>query len=171
MIAGSILKKAVACCSLDEDLTFLAKVRKDDLIRLIGRVQQHPRWLAFMRPANIGMGTGITINWRDIKICVYEAVTIHVEMIIDCLPLRQSILAGDIAYETPIQSWHDMLWAITEVLRGDRGQCRICTKAFDLWAGLRIVDDSEDDGLAVGEPACFYLGERKATSIAAAVAR
>ncbi len=77
MIAGSILKKAVPCSSLDEDLTFLAKMLKDDFIRLIGRVQQHPRWLAFMSTTDIGMGTGITIDCRDIKICIYEAITIY----------------------------------------------------------------------------------------------
>lgn len=153
MIAGSILKKAVPCSSLDEDLTFLAEVRKDDLIRLIGRVQQHPRWLAFMRTTNIGMGAGITIDWRDIKICIDEAITIYVEVIVECLPLCQSILAGRIAYETPIQSRFDRVRAIAEISRGSCEQDRIRAKAVDLGASPRIVHHPEDHGPAVGEPA------------------
>ena len=61
------------------------------------------------------MRARISIDWRDIKVCIYEAIAIHVEVIIDCLPLCQSILADRIAYEAPIQPRFDRLRAIAEI--------------------------------------------------------
>jgi hypothetical protein len=171
MIARSILEKTITRRSFDEYLTFLAEVLKDCLIRLICRVQQHPPWLAFMRAPYIGMRARISINCSDIKIRLYEAVTIHVKMIINCLPLRQPILARYTAYETPIQSGLDVLWAITEILRGNRKQGWISAKEIDLRASSRIVDHPEDHGLAIREPSLCYLMERKLTPIPAAAAR
>src|SRR6516225_3171290 len=125
MIARSILKKAKTSPTFDHDLTFPPEVVKDRLVRLISRVQQHPPRLPFMRATNISMRARISINRGYIEIRIYEAVSVDVKVIIDSLPLRKAIFARYTAHETPIQSWLDVPWVITEILRGNFKQNRI----------------------------------------------